>query len=115
MGRDPRNKRPVGYSHQGDSLQRDGGSPQTLILYAFPPQYTFNFKAADDAIVQKVLYSGNSAKSLHIAANLSLKNLRTSYIDILYLHFWNWDTSIEEVMRSLHNLVVQGKVLYLVS
>ena len=28
----------------------------------------------------------------------SLKKLRTSYIDILYIHWWDWDTSIKEVM-----------------
>ena len=27
---------------------------------------------------------------------------------------WAYDTSVEEVMNSLHNLVVTGKVLYLV-
>ncbi|KAF9067232.1 NADP-dependent oxidoreductase domain-containing protein [Rhodocollybia butyracea] len=43
----------------------------------------------------------------------SLKKLRTNYIDILYLHWWDWDTSIEEVMDSLHNLVASGKVIYL--
>lgn len=44
----------------------------------------------------------------------SLKKLRTSYIDILYVHLWDWTTSIEEIMDGLHNLVVAGKVLYLV-
>lgn len=43
----------------------------------------------------------------------SLRKLRTSYIDILYVHWWDWNTSIEEVMDYLHNLVVAGKVLYL--
>ncbi|EEB89249.1 hypothetical protein MPER_12677, partial [Moniliophthora perniciosa FA553] len=42
-----------------------------------------------------------------------LEKARTSYIDLLYVHWWDWDTSIEEVMDGLHNLVVQGKVLYL--
>ena len=44
----------------------------------------------------------------------SLAKLRTNYIDILYVHWWDWDTSIEEVMNGLHNLVASGKVLYLV-
>lgn len=44
----------------------------------------------------------------------SLKKLRTNYIDILYVHWWDWTTSIEEVMDGLHNLVLAGKVLYLV-
>jgi len=42
-----------------------------------------------------------------------VKNLRTSYIDILYVHWWDWTTSVEEIINALHNLVVQGKVLYL--
>lgn len=50
---------------------------------------------------------------MHTSVEASLKKLRTTYIDILYIHWWDWDTSIEEVMNGLHNLVVQGKVLYL--
>lgn len=45
----------------------------------------------------------------------SLKKLRTSYVDILYVHFWDYTSSIEEVMNGLHTLVALGKVLYLVS
>lgn len=43
----------------------------------------------------------------------SLKKLQTEWIDILYLHWWDHTTSIEEIMNSLHILVEQGKVLYL--
>ena len=52
---------------------------------------------------------------MHVSVSNSLKNLRTDYIDILYLHWWDWETSIPEIMNGLHNLVAQGKVLYLVS
>lgn len=51
---------------------------------------------------------------MHISVDASLRKLRTSYIDILYVHWWDYNTSVEEVMDGLHNLVVQGKVLYLV-
>jgi len=51
---------------------------------------------------------------MHISIDASLKKLRTLYIDILYVHFWDFDTSVEEVMNGLHTLVQQGKVLYLV-
>ena len=51
---------------------------------------------------------------MHISVEASLKKLRTSYIDIFYVHWWDWETSIEEVMNGLHMLVQQGKVLYLV-
>jgi aryl-alcohol dehydrogenase-like predicted oxidoreductase len=57
---------------------------------------------------------GNGSKSLRMSVKTSLANLRTDYIDLLYVHFWEWSTSIEEVMQSLHSLVQQGTVLYLV-
>ena len=59
---------------------------------------------------QKTTYNGNNTKNLHISVEASLKKLRTDYIDILYLHWWDYSTSVEEVMNSLHNLVAQGKV-----
>jgi aryl-alcohol dehydrogenase-like predicted oxidoreductase len=67
----------------------------------------------DDNVLDKSAYIGNNTKSLHISVNASLKKLRTDYIDILYLHWWDYTTSIEEVMDGLHVLVQQGKVLYL--
>ncbi|KAE9408677.1 Aldo/keto reductase [Gymnopus androsaceus JB14] len=76
-------------------------------------KYTSNYKTGDLNIKQHVNYVGNNAKSMHISVEASSKKLRTDYIDILYLHWWDFDTSVEEVMDSLHNLVVSGKVIYL--
>ncbi|KII94700.1 hypothetical protein PLICRDRAFT_96611 [Plicaturopsis crispa FD-325 SS-3] len=76
-------------------------------------KYTTNWKGGDPSIAQKTVYNGNSTKSLHISVEASLKKLRTTYIDILYVHWWDWTTSVEEVMNSLHHLVASGKVLYL--
>ncbi|KAJ0273419.1 hypothetical protein COL940_009872 [Colletotrichum noveboracense] len=50
---------------------------------------------------------------LHMSVRDSLAKLQTDWIDILYLHWWDHTTSIEEVMDSMHALVDQGKVLYL--
>ncbi|KAJ5951960.1 Aldo/keto reductase [Penicillium vulpinum] len=58
-------------------------------------------------------HCGNHKRSLHMSFRDSLKKLQTDWIDILYLHWWDQTTSIEEVMDSLHILVEQGKVLYL--
>ena len=77
-------------------------------------QYTANYKRSQDDITHQVNYTGNHTKSLHLSVHDSLKRLRTSYIDILYVHWWDYNTSVEEVMNSLHILVLQGKVLYLV-
>ena len=58
-------------------------------------------------------YAGNSAKALKVSVDASLRKLRTHYIDILYVHWWDFRTSIREVMDNLHALVMAGKVLYL--
>ncbi|KAJ5932530.1 hypothetical protein N7516_007019 [Penicillium verrucosum] len=58
-------------------------------------------------------HCGNHRRSLHMSVRDSLEKLQTDWIDILYLHWWDHTTSIEEVMDSLHILVEQGKVLYL--
>ena len=58
---------------------------------------------------------GNNIKSMHVSVRASLKKLRTDYIDLFYVHSWDWDTSVEEMMQGLNVLVKQGKVLYLVS
>jgi aryl-alcohol dehydrogenase-like predicted oxidoreductase len=50
---------------------------------------------------------------MKVSVEASLKKLRTSYIDILYLHWWDWNASVEEVMDGLHQLILSGKVLYL--
>ncbi|EEB95194.1 hypothetical protein MPER_05877, partial [Moniliophthora perniciosa FA553] len=76
-------------------------------------KYTTLYKKSDPKVSQKVHYFGNNAKSLHLSIEASLKKLRTSYIDLLYVHWWDWDTSIEEVMGALHTLVLNCKVLYL--
>ena len=51
---------------------------------------------------------------MHLSVEASLKKLRTDYIDILYVHWWDYSTPIEEVMNGLYNLIVFGKVLHLV-
>jgi aryl-alcohol dehydrogenase-like predicted oxidoreductase len=51
---------------------------------------------------------------MRVSVDPSLRKLRTSYIDILYVHWWDYETGVKEVMNSLHTLVLSGKVLYLV-
>jgi aryl-alcohol dehydrogenase-like predicted oxidoreductase len=56
---------------------------------------------------------GNHRKSLVQALEASLQRLRTDYVDILWLHAWDYVTPPEEVMRALDDQVRLGKVLYL--
>ena len=56
---------------------------------------------------------GNSRKNMRQSIERSLKRLQTDYIDLYYLHMWDYLTPVEEVMRGLDDLVRQGKVLYI--
>lgn len=55
---------------------------------------------------------GNSRKSMMRSVENSLRRLNTEYIDLLYLHMWDFMTPVEEVMRGMDDLVRAGKVLY---
>ncbi|HTJ65612.1 MAG TPA: aldo/keto reductase [Alphaproteobacteria bacterium] len=56
--------------------------------------------------------SGNSRKNMRHCVETSLKRMKTDYIDLYLLHFWDNTTPIEEIMRGLDDLVRAGKVLY---
>lgn len=58
-------------------------------------------------------FSGNHRKNLMRSVHESLKRLNTDYIDILWLHAWDFTTPVEEVMRGLDDLVRAGKVHYI--
>jgi aryl-alcohol dehydrogenase-like predicted oxidoreductase len=55
---------------------------------------------------------GNHRKNLVRAVEASLERLGTDYLDLLWLHMWDGMTPVEEVVRSLDDLVRAGKVLY---
>jgi aryl-alcohol dehydrogenase-like predicted oxidoreductase len=55
---------------------------------------------------------GNSRKSMVRSVENSLRRLNTDYIDLLYLHMWDFMTPVAEVMRAMDDLVRAGKVLY---
>ena len=55
---------------------------------------------------------GNHRKSMFRSLEGSLKRLGTDYVDLFWLHVWDFTTSVEEVMRGLDDLVRSGKVLY---
>ena len=55
---------------------------------------------------------GNARKNMLRSVEASLKRLNTDFIDLLYLHMWDYTTPVEEVMRAMDDLVRAGKVLY---
>ncbi|KXT17955.1 hypothetical protein AC579_9581 [Pseudocercospora musae] len=76
-------------------------------------KFTTNYRLEKDGKGKTVNHSGNHKRSLHMSLRDSLRKLKTDWIDILYVHWWDWTTSIEEMMDSLDAVVKQGKVLYL--
>jgi len=56
---------------------------------------------------------GLSRKEIIYEVDESLKRLKTDYIDLLYIHRWDYGTPIEETMCVLNDLVRSGKVHYL--
>lgn len=56
---------------------------------------------------------GNSRKNMRQSVERSLRRLGTDYVDIFYLHMWDYLTPVEEALRGLDDLVRQGKVNYI--
>ncbi len=56
---------------------------------------------------------GLSRKHLMDACHDSLRRLNTDYIDLYQLHWPDGDTPLEETMKTLDDLVKQGKVRYI--
>ena len=56
---------------------------------------------------------GLSRKHLIEAVEGSLRRLGTEYIDLYQVHWWDPDTPIAETLRTLDNLVRQGKIRYI--
>ena len=55
---------------------------------------------------------GLNRKHLVEACDAALKRLRVEYLDLFYCHRPDKLTPIEETVWTMHNLIVQGKILY---
>jgi aryl-alcohol dehydrogenase-like predicted oxidoreductase len=78
--------------------------------FVIATKYTLRPQEANDMDPN---FGGNNRKNLMRSVEASLKRLNTDFIDLLYLHMWDYTTSVEEVMRGLDDLVKDGKVHYL--
>ncbi|KAJ7677888.1 aryl-alcohol dehydrogenase [Mycena polygramma] len=92
----------------GEWMEARGYRDQVVIATKYTNMFNF-----DETVKQKNTYMGNNAKALHLSVEGSLRKLRTTYIDILYVHYWDLHTSVEEMMDGLHHLIASRKVLYL--
>ena len=56
---------------------------------------------------------GNSRKNINRALDASLRRLGTDYVDLYQVHSWDPDTTIDETMQALDDVVRSGKVRYI--
>jgi len=92
----------------GEWMEKRGNRDQMVIA----TKYTTGFKTYQKDVLQSTSV-GNSAKSLRVSLEASLKKLKTDYIDILYVHWWDFTTSIPELMKALNTAADAGKIIYL--
>ena len=55
---------------------------------------------------------GLSRKHIVEGCNASLKRMQVEYFDLYFCHRPDIDTPMEETVWSMHNLIIQGKILY---
>ncbi|KAH7138456.1 NADP-dependent oxidoreductase domain-containing protein [Dendryphion nanum] len=94
----------------GEWMEKRGTRDQMVVATKYGAGFQSHLR---DNIPIQTNFTGASAKSMHISVRESLRKLRTDYIDILYLHWWDFSASVEEVMVHLHKLVLAKQVLYL--
>lgn len=58
-------------------------------------------------------HRGHSRKHILAAIDASLKRLRTDYVDVYMLHFFDSETPIEETMSAMNDIVKAGKARYI--
>ena len=56
---------------------------------------------------------GNSRKNVMRAIDASLRRLRTDYVDLYQIHFYDRHTPIDETLHAMDDLVRSGKVRYI--
>lgn len=58
-------------------------------------------------------FSGNHKKNMIRSLEQSLKRLNTDFIDLFWVHAWDFTTPVDEILRGLDDLIRQGKILYI--
>jgi aryl-alcohol dehydrogenase-like predicted oxidoreductase len=57
--------------------------------------------------------SGNHRKNMVHSVDDSLRRMGTDYVDLYYLHMWDFRTPADEILRAFDDLVRAGKILYI--
>jgi aryl-alcohol dehydrogenase-like predicted oxidoreductase len=84
------------------------------ILAGRRDQFTLatKFAIGGNADGSGVLQTGNGRRAMFRSVEASLRRLGTDYIDLLWVHFPDFVTPLDEIVRAFDDLARQGKVLY---
>ena len=74
--------------------------------FVLSTKFTLNMRSGDPNA------GGNHRKNMVRSVEESLRRLKTDYIDLYWLHAWDFTTPTDEVMRALDDLVRAGKILH---
>jgi len=96
----------------GEWMAARNNRDQLVLSTKFTSDYAFHALPAGHK-GRTANHGGNSRRSLAMSVRDSLRKLQTDFLDVLYVHWWDYTTSVAELMDSLHHLVAQGRVLYL--
>ncbi len=88
----------------GDYFAKDGGRRQQAIIAT---KFFGSMRLGDPNA------GGAGRKNIVWACEESLRRLQTDYIDLYWMHCWDYHTPIEETLRALDDLVSAGKVRYI--
>lgn len=55
---------------------------------------------------------GSSRRNIRLGVEATLKRLNTDYLDVYFLHQFDYNTPIEQTLRAMDDLVQEGKILY---
>ncbi|KAB8228981.1 NADP-dependent oxidoreductase domain-containing protein [Aspergillus alliaceus] len=80
----------------------------TMVIAA---KYTAGYRGLHKDIIHANC-GGNGTKSMRVSLEASLRKLQTTYIDLFYIHSWDYTVSIPELMHSLKDHVTSGKGIW---
>lgn len=92
----------------GEWMKSRGNRDELVLATKFSSPYK---QAGDCKIMSN--YGGNGSKSMRLSLEASLQKLQTTYIDLFYVHWWDFTANIPELMHNLNDLCAAGKILYL--
>ena len=76
--------------------------------FVIATKYSNAFPGGNDANA-----AGNQRKNMRQSLDASLQRMGVDYIDLYWMHNWDFTTPVEEAMRALDDAVSAGKILYI--